>query len=211
MSEDSKTTEMTTEEDNELIALRRAKLTELREAGIAFPNDFRRQAFADTLHQAYGSQSKEQLAQEPVQTSVAGRIMLRRAMGKASFITLQDMTGRIQAYIRQNDVGESAYAEFKKWDMGDIVAITGTVMKTNKGELSVHAQEIRMLTKSLRPLPEKHAGLTYTETRYRQRYLDLMTNEESRDIFVKRAKMRLSLLACAPILGKTSENNIVFT
>ncbi|MFT7686186.1 MAG: lysyl-tRNA synthetase class 2 [Candidatus Azotimanducaceae bacterium] len=183
---DDQTTEVS---ENEIISLRKAKLEKLREKGNAFPNDYRREALAEDLLLKHGQETKESLAEAAVRTSVSGRIMLRRAMGKASFITLQDMSGRIQAYIRLSDVGDDAYDDFKAWDIGDIVAVSGTVMKTNKGELSVHAEEIRMLTKSLRPLPEKHAGLTDTEVRYRQRYLDLMMNAESRDVFVKRAKI----------------------
>ena len=180
---------MSEDSDNEIIALRKAKLDELRAKGNPFPNDFRRQDFAEVLHVRFGDYSKEELVELAAGTAVAGRIMLRRAMGKASFITLQDMTDRIQVYIRQSDVGEQAYAEFNKWDIGDIVAITGTVMRTNKGELSVHATVIRMLTKSLRPLPEKYAGLTDKEIRYRQRYLDLMVNDGSRQVFVRRAQI----------------------
>ena len=176
-------------EENEIIAVRKAKLAELRDKGNAFPNQFRRTDFSEMLHQTHGDASKEELAEQAIVVSIAGRVMLRRAMGKASFVTLADMKGRIQAYIRLSDVGEEAYAAFNKWDIGDIVGITGAMMKTNKGELSVHATQIEMLTKSLRPLPEKHAGLTDTETRYRQRYLDLMMNEESRAVFTKRAKI----------------------
>lgn len=177
------------QEEHEIIALRRAKLTALREAGNAFPNDFRRRDLAATLTKAHDIKNKEELEAEAVTTSVSGRVMLRRAMGKASFVTLQDVSGRIQAYIRKDDVGDAAYEGFNKWDLGDIVAITGTVMKTNKGELSVKASEVKMLTKSLRPLPEKHAGLTDTEARYRQRYVDLIVNEDSREIFIKRSKI----------------------
>ncbi|MBV1877269.1 MAG: lysine--tRNA ligase [Pseudomonadales bacterium] len=177
------------EDNNDIIALRADKLAELRRQGNAFPNDFRREHFAETLHAEYANETKQALAEAQIETSVAGRVMLRRAMGKASFVTLQDMTGRIQAYIRKSDVGDEAYAQFNQWDIGDIVAISGVLMKTNKGELSVHAQEITMLTKSLRPLPEKHAGLIDTEVRYRQRYLDLMMNEASREVFVKRSKI----------------------
>ena len=177
------------QEEHEIIALRRAKLTALREAGNAFPNDFRRQDLAAALTAAHDGKSKDALETEAVTTSVSGRVMLRRAMGKASFVTLQDVSGRIQAYIRKDDVGEAAYEGFNKWDLGDIVAITGTVMKTNKGELSVKATEVTMLTKSLRPLPEKHAGLTDTEARYRQRYVDLIVNEDSREVFIKRGKI----------------------
>ncbi|MFT5014004.1 MAG: lysyl-tRNA synthetase class 2 [Dinoroseobacter sp.] len=176
-------------EEHEIIALRRAKLTALRQAGNAFPNDFRRKDLAAALTIAHEDKSKEELESEAVQTSISGRVMLRRAMGKASFVTLQDVSGRIQAYIRKDDVGDEAYEGFNKWDLGDIVAITGTVMRTNKGELSVKATAVKMLTKSLRPLPEKHAGLTDTEARYRQRYVDLIVNEDSRDVFIKRGKI----------------------
>lgn len=176
-------------EEHEIIALRRAKLAALREAGNAFPNDFRRKDLAAALTTAHDGKTKEALESEAVQTSVSGRVMLRRAMGKASFVTLQDVSGRIQAYIRKDDVGDEAYEGFNKWDLGDIVAITGTVMKTNKGELSVKATAVKMLTKSLRPLPEKHAGLTDTEARYRQRYVDLIVNEDSREVFKKRGKI----------------------
>ncbi|MFT5896453.1 MAG: lysyl-tRNA synthetase class 2, partial [bacterium] len=177
------------QEESDIIAQRKAKLAELRERGNAFPNDFRRKHTAGELHAEHGEQSKEDLAENKSDTVVAGRIMLRRAMGKASFVTIQDRTGRIQAYIRQSDVGEDSYADFNKWDIGDIVGISGYMMKTNKGELSVHATELRLLTKSLRPLPEKHAGLTDTETKYRQRYLDLMVNDDTREVFRKRTKI----------------------
>jgi lysyl-tRNA synthetase, class II len=177
------------EDENEIFAQRRAKLAELRRLGNAFPNDFRRTDLALALHHLHEPSSKEELAAAAITTRVAGRIMLRRVMGKASFLTIADRSGRVQIYVRESDVGEAVYAAFHKWDSGDIVGITGTMMKTNKGELSVHATEIRLLTKSLRPMPEKHAGLTDTETRYRQRYLDLMVNEESRDVFIKRSKI----------------------
>ena len=176
-------------DENEILAVRRAKLNAIREAGNAYPNDFRRTDLAADLTAAHDEKSKEDLAEVDVTTSISGRVMLRRAMGKASFVTLQDVSGRIQAYIRKDAVGDEAYEAFNKWDLGDIVAITGTMMKTNKGELSVKATSIQMLTKSLRPLPEKHAGLTDTESRYRQRYVDLIVNEESRDVFIKRGKI----------------------
>ncbi|MDC3359101.1 MAG: lysine--tRNA ligase [Pseudomonadales bacterium] len=176
-------------EESDIVAQRKAKLATLRQQGNAFPNDFRRKHTAVELHDQHGENTKEGLAEEKFETVIAGRVMLRRAMGKASFVTLQDRTGKIQAYIRQNDVGEEVYADFSTWDIGDIVGITGYMMKTNKGELSVHATALRLLTKSLRPLPEKHAGLTDTETRYRQRYLDLMVNDETRDVFQKRTKI----------------------
>jgi lysyl-tRNA synthetase class 2 len=176
-------------EENEIIALRKARLAELRSEGNPFPNDFRRKHQADELHSAYGGKTKQELQDELVSTAVAGRIVLRRLMGKASFVTLQDVSGRIQLYVRQNEVGEEAYDSFKHWDIGDIVGATGTLMMTNTGELTVNASELRLLTKSLRPLPEKHKGLTDMETRYRQRYLDLMVNDDSRQIFIRRAEI----------------------
>ena len=176
-------------DENEIIAQRRAKLSAIRRTGQAFPNDFRPDSKADALHTEYGGKGKEELAAANLKVSVAGRIVLRRIMGKASFLTLQDTTGRIQLYIRQNDLGKEAYDEFRKWDIGDIIGATGALMKTNKGELSVQLKSIRLLTKSLRPLPEKHKGLVDMETRYRQRYLDLIMSEESREIFVKRSKI----------------------
>ena len=176
-------------DENEIIAIRRAKLAALHEAGNAYPNDFRRTDFAADLESAHGEKTKEELAETDIPTNICGRVMLRRAMGKASFVTVQDLSGRVQAYIRKDAVGDEAYESFNKWDLGDIVGITGTMFRTNKGELSVKATEIRLLTKSLRPLPEKHAGLTDTETRYRQRYVDLITNEDSRDVFIKRTKI----------------------
>ena len=177
------------EDENEIIALRKARLAELRVEGNAFPNDFRREHQAKELHNAYGDKTKEALKNELVPTAVAGRIVLRRYMGKASFVTLQDVSGRIQLYVRQNEVGEEAYDSFKHWDIGDIVGAAGTLMITNTGELTVNASELRLLTKSLRPLPEKHKGLTDMEKRYRQRYLDLMVNDDSRQIFIRRAEI----------------------
>ena len=176
-------------DENEIVALRKARLTELRSQGNPFPNDFRRQHLALQLHQEFESQTKEDLEAAAITTAVAGRIVLRRMMGKASFVTLQDVSGRIQLYIRQDDLGADAYEEFKACDIGDIVGAAGTMMKTNKGELTVNVSEIRLLTKSLRPLPDKHKGLSDTETRYRQRYLDLIVNEHSRELFIKRSKI----------------------
>lgn len=176
-------------DENELIAQRREKLHHLKEKGSAYPNDFRRSATAADLHESFGDQSKEDLESRENTAAVAGRIILKRLMGKASFLTVQDVSGQIQLYVRQNDIGEENYEAFKKFDMGDIIGAEGVLMKTNKGELSLHVRSIRLLTKSLRPLPEKHKGLTDKETRYRQRYVDLMVNEDSRDIFIKRAKI----------------------
>ena len=175
------------EDANEIIRLRRGKLAAIRSRGIAFPNDFRREHLAEELHAHYGEQSREDLEQTEVVTSVAGRILLKRLMGKASFLTLQDVSGRIQLYVTLAALGKDAYEDYKHWDIGDIVAAEGVMMKTNKGELTVQVTHIRLLTKSLRPLPEKHKGLTDTETRYRQRYLDLIVNESSRSLFQKRS------------------------
>lgn len=185
---------MTVTEDNELdenqiVALRKERLAELRGRGNPFPNDFRRQHLALQLHEEFDDQSKEDLEEASVQTAVAGRVVLRRLMGKASFLTLQDVSGRIQLYVRLDEIGEEAYEHFKSWDIGDIIGAAGSLMKTNKGELTVNVSETRLLTKSLRPLPEKHKGLSDTETRYRQRYLDLIVNEHSRELFVKRSQI----------------------
>ena len=169
---------------------RRRKLGELRDRGEAYPNAFRRDALALDLAKAYGDRSKDALAEAPVEATVAGRVMLRRVMGKASFITLEDLSGRIQCYVRRDDVGEEAYADFRNlWDLGDIAGVRGTLMKTNTGELTVHAHEVELLVKSLMPLPEKHHGLADRELRYRQRHLDLIANEESRQVFRIRARL----------------------
>ena len=179
--------------ENELLQQRRAKLQGLREKGIAYPNSFRRDSLSkDLLVQCEGI-SKEELEEKSIEVSVAGRIMLQRIMGKASFITLQDMKGQIQAYIRSNDIPEGQYDEFKTWDLGDIVGIKGKLFLTKTGELTVHANSIEMLTKSLRPLPEKHSGLVDTEQRYRKRYLDLITNPDSLEVFKKRSQIISSI------------------
>ena len=174
---------------NELLALRRAKLDDLRSKGNAFPNNFKRNALAADLHSSYDSFKSSELEKKKVAVSVAGRIMLQRIMGKASFITIQDLTGQIQAYIKSDNVDEETYKEFKKWDLGDVVGIKGKLFKTKTNELTVDAESIFLLTKSLRPLPEKHVGLVDTEQRYRKRYLDLLTNEESLMVFKTRSKL----------------------
>ena len=174
---------------NELLALRRAKLDDLRSKGNAFPNNFKRNALAADLHSSYDSFKASELEKKKVAVSVAGRIMLQRIMGKASFITLQDLSGQIQAYIKSDNVDEETYKEFKKWDLGDVVDIKGKLFKTKTNELTVEAESIFLLTKSLRPLPEKHVGLVDTEQRYRKRYLDLLTNEESLKVFKTRSKL----------------------
>ncbi|MDE0757514.1 MAG: lysine--tRNA ligase [Pseudomonadales bacterium] len=176
------------EDENGIIALRKQKLQVLRDQGNAFTNDFRRSHLASELHKQCGDMSKEVLADSQLATRAAGRILLKRVMGKASFLTIQDVSGRIQLYVSQNNLGEDAYEQFKSLDLGDIIGCVGVMMKTMKGELSVEAAQVRLLTKSLRPLPEKYRGLTNTETRYRQRYIDLMVNEDSREIFVRRAR-----------------------
>jgi lysyl-tRNA synthetase class 2 len=180
----------TPEDENKLIALRREKLKTLRDEGIAFPNDFRRNVVAGELHAEYGDKSREELEKLNIRVEVAGRMMLQRVMGKASFATVQDMSGQIQLYVQRDELPEGFYNDqFKKWDLGDIIGASGTLMKTNKGELSVKVDEIRLLTKALRPLPEKFKGLSDQETRYRQRYLDLIMNDESRKTFQMRSKI----------------------
>ena len=176
-------------DENHLIAERREKLREWRASGKAFPNDFSRENFAGRLDELYNTKSKEELESAQISVKVAGRLMLKRVMGKAAFGTIQDMSGRIQIFISINDAGEEALNAYKGWDLGDILGVTGVLMKTNTGELSIKAAEIRLLTKSLRPLPEKFHGLTDQEQKYRQRYLDLITNEGSRMTFVARSRM----------------------
>jgi len=177
------------QDENKLIAERRAKLDALREQGNAFPNDFRRNAIAEELHQTFHAHDNEALAEEKVEVSVSGRMMRKNVMGKASFIALQDRSGRIQVRVERDRLPEGVYQAFKKWDVGDIVGARGVLMRTQKGELTVLADEIRLLTKSLRPLPEKWAGLSDQETRYRQRYVDLIINESSREVFRKRSQV----------------------
>ncbi len=176
-------------EEHALIAERRAKLARLREGGQAFPNDFRRNALAGSLHAAYGERDNESLENEGIEVRVAGRMMAKRVMGKASFAPLEDSTGRIQLFLQRDALPDGVYQEFKTWDVGDIVAAEGKLFKTRKGELSVAASRLVLLTKSLRPLPEKFHGLTDQEIRYRQRYLDLIMNPDSRAVFRTRAAM----------------------
>lgn len=171
------------DDENEQIALRRAKLAALREQGNAFPNDFRRDALAVELHGRYDGAEAQALAGERPRVRIAGRMMTRRVMGKASFAHLQDMSGSIQIYLRRDDLPEGLYGEFKRWDIGDILGVEGVLFKTKTGELSVQAEALRLLTKALRPLPEKYHGLADTEIRYRQRYLDLIMSESTRRTF----------------------------
>ncbi len=177
-----------TQDENSIIRHRREKLAQLRAQGQVFGNSFRRDAYAADLQRDCAELSKEELEAAPRRVAVVGRIMFRRVMGKASFISLQDVSGRIQAYLRAEAVGDDAYAQFNElWDLGDIVGITGTLFRTNKGELTVAADSAQMLTKAVRPLPEKFHGLSDQETRYRQRYLDLIMNESSRRTFAIRS------------------------
>lgn len=178
----------TAQDENRLIAERRAKLSKLREAGVAYPNDFVPDAQAAQLHAKYDDQEPQALVDAAVHVKVAGRMMLKRVMGKASFATLQDSSGRIQLYLERGTLGEDVYAAFKQWDIGDIIAVEGTMFKTNKGELSVHATQARLLSKSLRPLPDKFHGLADQELRYRQRYVDLIMTDATRRTFEARSK-----------------------
>tara|TARA_B100000686_G_scaffold167698_1_gene175122 strand:- start:4228 stop:5733 length:1506 start_codon:yes stop_codon:yes gene_type:complete len=180
---------------NQIIEERRAKLDALRKAGNAFPNDFRRNHFALDLHKKYGDQSNITLEKNPISVEVAGRMILKRVMGKASFATIQDMSGHIQLYITNDITGESSHAVFKNYDLGDILGVHGTLFITKSGELTVRVKSLRLLTKSLRPLPEKFHGLIDQEQRYRQRYLDLISNEETRNVFLTRSKIVQSIRA----------------
>jgi len=178
------------EELNDILAARLEKLDAMRAKGQAFPNDFRRKHISDELHAKYNEKSKEELEELAVEVTLAGRMMTRRIMGKASFATIQDMGGRVQVYVARDNLAEGFYnTEFKKWDLGDIVGVKGTLFKTKTDELSVKVSEIRILTKALRPLPDKFHGLSDTEACYRQRYLDLIANEESRKTFILRNKI----------------------
>ncbi|MBS0552160.1 MAG: lysine--tRNA ligase, partial [Proteobacteria bacterium] len=193
MSEITSTAPTTPQDENHLIAERREKLAAWRASGRAYPNDFSRENTAGRLDELYGDKEADALEATPVEVKVAGRIMLKRVMGKASFVTIQDLSGRIQLYVQRDSVGEDVYAEFKTWDIGDIVGCVGTVFKTKTGELTVKATEIRLLTKSLRPLPDKFHGLTDVEQKYRQRYVDLIMSEQSRFTFVARSRMVQSI------------------
>ena len=176
-------------DENQIIALRREKLHNIRKERNAYPNDFKRDSFAADLHTQYGEISKEELDPQGIPVKVAGRMMLKRQMGKASFATIQDVTGQIQLYLNNKGVSQEVLDDFNHWDLGDIVGAEGTLFKTNHGELTVRVSNIRLLSKSLRPLPDKHKGLSDQETKYRQRYVDLIANEESRNTFIKRSQI----------------------
>ncbi len=177
------------QDENQIITERRAKLNAIREKGIAFPNDFERKHLAADLHAEFGDKSHDELEAAQVHVAVAGRMMLKRVMGKASFATLQDMSGRMQLFISNGDTGEEVHNAFKHYDLGDILGAVGVLFKTKTGELSVRVSQVRLLTKSLRPLPEKFHGLSDQEQKYRQRYLDLITNADAREVFLKRTKI----------------------
>ena len=180
---------MSEQPEHALIAERRRKLEAQRAAGEAYANDFRRNAQAGDLHLAFGALDEEALEREAIPVTVAGRMMAKRVMGKASFARLEDASGAIQLFMQRDALPEGLYAAFKNWDLGDLVAVEGTLFKTKTGELSVKASAARLLSKCLRPLPEKYHGLADTETRYRQRYLDLIMNPDSRAVFRLRSRM----------------------
>jgi lysyl-tRNA synthetase class 2 len=183
------------EDDNKLVDERREKLKALRAQGIAYPNDFRRSDVAAELHAAHGAKSKEELEPLKVEATVAGRMVLKRVMGKASFATLQDQSGRIQLYVSDDGVTKERHQDFKHWDLGDIVGASGTLFRTKTGELTVQASSIRLLAKALRPLPEKFHGMADQEMKYRQRYVDLIVSEKTRDVFAKRIRIIQALRA----------------
>ena len=173
-----------------IIEERRKKLEQLRDKGDAYGNSFKPQNNAKNLHDEYGAFSKEELADKNIKNiSIAGRIVLKRVMGNASFATLRDASGDIQIYVTKNNVEESVYEDFKTWDLGDIVGVSGSLFRTKTDELTIDVWDLEMITKSLRPMPEKFKGLTDIEARYRQRYLDLMTNNSTKEIFIKRTKI----------------------
>jgi lysyl-tRNA synthetase class 2 len=175
--------------ENRLISDRREKLAKLRERGIAFPNDFRRDSIAAELHSAYGEHSTESLEAEKPVVHVAGRLMAKRVMGKASFVKIQDRSGQLQLFVERDRVSADLYQDFKSWDVGDIVAATGPLFKTRTGELSVRTEEIRLLVKSLRPMPEKWHGISDQELKLRQRYVDLIVNQKTRETFTLRIEL----------------------
>src|SRR5216684_5130465 len=179
---------MSDDDDNHLIAERRAKLARLRERGVAFPNDFRRNALAADLAQAYGGKSPEALVAEAVRVSVAGRLRRKNVMGKGSFAKIEDGSGGIQVRL-ERDTLHDVYEDFKTWDIGDVIGVEGVLFMTKTGELTVKADRAVLLTKSLRPLPDKWHGIADTELRYRRRYVDLIMNEGSRRVFEMRSRI----------------------
>lgn len=182
-------TDDTQPDEHRLISERREKLKQLRANGIAFPNDFRRDVMAGELHAEYGAKDTEYFTTHVHRVRIAGRMMAKRVMGKASFTQIQDMSGRMQLFLERDGLPEGVYQAFKAWDVGDILGAEGVLFKTKTGELSVKVDQLRLLTKSLRPLPEKFHGLSDQETRYRQRYLDLIMSEPSRQVFRLRTQI----------------------
>src|SRR5690606_36788707 len=176
------------QDENKLIAERRAKLARLRAAGQPYPNDFRRDALADQLHTAYGERAPEWFEKNTVRVRVGGRMMAKRVMGKASFVNVADRSGQIQLFLQSAALG-AVYEDFKSWDVGDLLGAEGVLFKTKAGELSVRVEKLRLLVKSLRPLPDKWHGLVDQEARYRQRYVDLIMSEDSRRIFRTRTQI----------------------
>jgi lysyl-tRNA synthetase class 2 len=186
-ADDSQTNDSAIDE-NQYIAQRREKLNQLRAQGLAYPNQFKRKDFAGQLQDSYGELTREDLEKKVVSVQLAGRMMLKRVGGKASFANLQDMSGRIQIFLKLDVIGEVAYEAFKHSDIGDIYGVNGVLFQTKTGELTIKASSIELLTKALRPLPEKFHGLTDQEQKYRQRYTDLIMNEDSRRVFAARSK-----------------------
>ncbi|GHU32616.1 lysine--tRNA ligase [Betaproteobacteria bacterium] len=181
------------QDENHIIAERRAKLAEWRATGKAYPNDFARENISGKIIELYDGKTGEELAADPVEVKLAGRIMLKRVMGKASFVSISDVGGRIQLYVARDQIGEETYAAFKRWDIGDIVGAVGTLFRTRTNELTVSCTELRLLSKSLRPLPEKFHGLADQEQKYRMRHLDLIMNEQSRSTFKARSRIVQSI------------------
>ena len=188
-SDDNNGVELSAEDENRYIAQRREKLSQLREQGQAYPNHFRRSDFAQSLHDKHGELSREELEEKSINVSLAGRMMLKRVGGKTTFAQLQDMGGTIQIFVRRDALGEADYDSFKHSDIGDIFGVSGVLFRTNTGELTIKVKTLELLTKSLRPLPEKFHGLTDQEQKYRQRYIDLIMNQESRRVFSIRSQM----------------------
>ena len=191
-TQETKATQATQEtpvDENEQIAQRKTKLAELRQNGEAFPNHFKPDSIAHDLHDQYGTKTKEELETANIKVKLAGRMLTQRIMGKASFATMQDASGKMQIYVMRDRLPEGVYQQFKHYDLGDIVAVEGVLFKTRTDELTIKVDTIELLTKSLRPLPDKFHGLTDVEQRYRQRYVDLMVNEEARRVFRLRSKL----------------------
>lgn len=177
----------------EQVLVRRTKLKELRSKGNAYPNDFKRTDFAADLHVQYDTFEHDELETKKIHAVVAGRIMMRRIMGKAMFMHIQDMTGQIQLYLRGEELSAALFEEIKKWDLGDIIGVEGQLFKTKTNELTIRTQSVVLLTKALRPLPDKFHGVTDIETRYRQRYLDLLTNPKTRKVFEIRSALMATI------------------